>query len=96
MIQHVKLGWHQNELFIEVHPDGEQLDQLEYEKTYDTRPVEGVDQQIVDAAGLNAYRLDWPVIRAALRERRGIPTRITLDLPATPYAPPAPITPASL
>ena len=47
------------------------------------RPVEGADQQIVDAAGLEAYRLDWHVIRAALRERRGVPVKVMRERPAT-------------
>ena len=79
VMQSVKLGWHEGDLYIEVHPDHDQIDQLEMEERFDTRPVEGMDQAIVDAAGLEAYRLDWHLIRAALRERRGMPVKIMRD-----------------
>ncbi len=73
----VKMGWENGELYIEVHPTHDQLDQLEKEWNFDPNPVTNMDQTIVDAAGLEAWRLDWGLVRAALRERRGIPIQVT-------------------
>ncbi len=78
--QPVKLGWKDAELFIEVHPSHAQIDQLEVEERFDNEPVIDFDQNIVDMAGLQSYRLNWPVIRSALRERRGLPIKITQDI----------------
>ncbi len=74
----VKMGWQDGELYLEVHPTHDQLDQLEKEWNFDPDPVTDMDQAIVDKAGLmQAWRLDWELIRAALFERRGIPIQIT-------------------
>ena len=78
--QPVKLGWKGGELYIEVHPSHAQIDQLEVEERFDNEPVTDFDQNIVDAAGLQTYRLNWPVIRSSLRERRGLPIKITQDI----------------
>lgn len=79
--QSVMLGWHEGDLFIEVHPSPEQVDQIEVEG--EAAPVAVPEQsdpdRILAAAGDQIWRLDWPAINEALERRQGIPVRITTD-----------------
>jgi L,D-transpeptidase ErfK/SrfK len=75
--QPVKLGWHQGELYMEVHPDLSQLDELESGAGFVPRPLPEVSQAIFERSGTEAHRLDWPVIDVALKQRLGIPVQIT-------------------
>lgn len=79
-----KLGWSGDELFIEVHPDTEQLDELE--ATYDFTPKRAPDlrNRLLAKAGSRAIDLDWRVIQAELVERRGIPVQITRPIQGGP------------
>ncbi|MGF1609854.1 MAG: L,D-transpeptidase family protein [Kiloniellales bacterium] len=74
----VKLGWHDGELYLEAHPEIEQLDILEETGAFPLLETVGLDERIIAAAGEAAGRLDWPVVQAALTQRRGTPVRITL------------------
>ena len=75
--QPVKLGWHDGDLYIEVHPDLAQLDKLEQTGRVPLRPAGDYSAQIVAKAGTASGRLDWKIIRTALAQRLGIPIRIT-------------------
>ncbi len=75
--QPVKIGWHDGDLYIEVHPDLEQLDKIEETGRSTSRPATGWGAIIIEKAGPAADRLDWVVIEDALAQRRGIPARIT-------------------
>lgn len=77
--QAAKLGWHNGELYLEAHPDIEQLDRLEETGAFPLRSAAGFAEHIIRAAGTDAGRLDWPVINAALTQRLGTPVRITLE-----------------
>ena len=84
--QAVKVGWFDGELYVEAHPDAAQA--YELERTGQIESV-GADSladtlyRIMTRAGDAQERLDWRVIRRAIKERSGVPIRITVDRPAT-------------
>jgi L,D-transpeptidase ErfK/SrfK len=81
--QRVKVGWHRGELYLEVQPDMDQLDELEATQSLTPRPPAGdVRRQILDRAGADAARIDWTLVEAELASRRGIPVQITRGAPA--------------
>lgn len=79
--QPVKLGWSDGALYLEAHPTAGEADQIEALGVVQ-RPDVGVDEinrnfQIRTKAGALADRIDWDTVRKVLRERRGVPVRIT-------------------
>src|SRR5690606_2057892 len=84
--QPVKLGWHHGQLYIEVHPNRSQLDQLEAEYRMDPAHPYDVVDDVLEAAGDQAHRIDWEAVRLAERQRRGIPVPI-MQPPALPEPP---------
>ena len=75
--QQVKLGWQDAQLYLEVHPDHAQLDALEATGNFVPGLEADATPLILDTAGSEADRLDWDVIRATLKQERGLPVRIT-------------------
>lgn len=75
--QPVKLGWSSGELYLEVHPDIAQVDEIEATGRFIPHEPVGLESQVMYAARGQMHRLNWPVIRQAARERRGIPIRIS-------------------
>jgi L,D-transpeptidase ErfK/SrfK len=76
--QPVKVGWHQGELHLEVQPDMAQIDELEASQVMSERPPEDrVRRRLLDRAGAEASRIDWAVVEAELRARRGLPVQVT-------------------
>ncbi len=75
--QDVKLGWFEDELYLEVHPTQLQADELEAGGRFDARPIPDLDARARIAAGPEADRIDWQIVRTAASQRRGIPVRIT-------------------
>jgi L,D-transpeptidase ErfK/SrfK len=73
----IKLGWSAGELYLEVHPDREQFDELEATYRFTRKPPPEVAPRIVEKAGEARSRLAWDVIEMELVNRRGIPVRIT-------------------
>lgn len=73
----IKLGWSDGELFIEVHPDTEQLDELEVHYSFKRKPPPDIAERILAKAGDQAGRLAWDVIELEAVNRRGVPVRIT-------------------
>lgn len=76
----VKLGWHQGELFIEAHPDFEQLEELRLKLSFEAKSSESIDNEIRTEAGHRASDIDWFVVRSVLARRSGIPTQITAPI----------------
>lgn len=89
--QSVMLGWHDGNLYIEVHPSPEQVDQIEEEGVADPVPVreQSDPDRILQAAGDQIERIDWDAVNEALAKRQGIPVRITRG-PGISDAAPAP------
>jgi L,D-transpeptidase ErfK/SrfK len=81
--QPVKVGWLGNELYIEASPT---ISQVRHWKENGSRaPTQAGDVRrlVLKKAGAAADRIDWATVDRAVRERRGIPTRITRPF-ATP------------
>jgi L,D-transpeptidase ErfK/SrfK len=73
----IKLGWSDGELYIEVHPDPEQLDELEAHYRFTKKRPPDITSRLIAKAGAAQSRLAWNVIEQELVNRRGIPVRIT-------------------
>jgi L,D-transpeptidase ErfK/SrfK len=75
----IKLGWYRGELYLEAHPSLEQATELEDKGSFTPEPrAIKVEKRIREAAGpAAAERISWDAVETALRELRGIPTRIT-------------------
>lgn len=84
--QPVKIGWHEGELYIEVQPDFDQLDELEASQIMSIKPPPDVRQQLIGRAGPDARRIDWVLVEAELASRRGIPVAITRSEADMPVA----------
>ena len=73
----IKLGWSNGELFIEAHPEIDQLDELEATYSFSLKPPPDIRERIIAKAGEAADRINWDSVEAELIERRGVPVQIT-------------------
>jgi L,D-transpeptidase ErfK/SrfK len=79
--QPVKVGWSDGALYLEVHPTQSEADRVEsHGRLADPVPLY-TDGLILAVAGHRADRVDWEQVGRAVRERRGIPVRITREVP---------------
>jgi L,D-transpeptidase ErfK/SrfK len=85
--QPVKVGWSNGELYLEVHPDFEQLDALEASYHFDPKPAPEVRDLIAAAASSDVNRVDWQRVEVELVRRRGVPALITQPAPGKLVAP---------
>jgi len=74
--QPLKLGWGKGKLWIEVHPDQSQVDEIEETTEFTPKPIHGFEQWVVAAAGTRHRDIDWSAARTAVAERRGYPVAI--------------------
>ena len=74
--QAAKIGWHEGEFLLEVHPSQSQSDRVEAGESFPPEPVRELEYLLIDRADTEASRLDWKIIRQAVRERRGIPISV--------------------
>jgi L,D-transpeptidase ErfK/SrfK len=75
--QPIKVGWIDDELFIEAHQTVEQSVDMEETGQISAPKLTDKDmERIIKAAGEYKDRLRWPAIRTAVRERRGYPVAI--------------------
>ena len=79
--QPAKVGWIDDELYLEVHPTQADADALEAEGAPRSTEAIDADDLVVKAAGVDAPRLDWYTIHLAETRRDGIPVQITRPLP---------------
>ena len=77
--QPIKLGRYQGDLYLEVHPSRKQVDSLEESGADEPDPPRETSnpKPIITAAGDDASRLNWTMIDWALKQREGLPYRIT-------------------
>ncbi|MGE0723324.1 MAG: L,D-transpeptidase family protein [Alphaproteobacteria bacterium] len=75
--QEVKIGWADGELYVDLHPTRRDVDQIEEEGHFEPKPIAGLRDRVLQAAGSEADRIDWPTLDAAARVRNGVPVRIT-------------------
>ena len=74
--QPIKVGWNQDELYLEAHPTLRQASELEEEGELTYEHAIAAKELILAAAGDAADRIDWEAVEIALRERRGVPVTI--------------------
>ena len=74
--QPAKLAWHNERLYLEMHPSRAQLDALEETGAFEAEPLEGLMDLVREAAVERALWLDFAAIARAERERRGVPVII--------------------
>ncbi len=77
LAQTIKAGWHEGELYLEAHPDSDQLEELEATYRMTLKPPPPVRDYVREKAGDAADRVDWDFVDAELIARRGYPVRIT-------------------
>ncbi|MGQ9371582.1 L,D-transpeptidase family protein [Azospirillum sp. ST 5-10] len=82
--QPAKLGWHDGDLYLEVHPTVAQADELEAEGRITPGPLPGLNELLLRVAGPRAADLDWGLVRKAEWERTGLPVRILVAERAGP------------
>lgn len=75
-----KLGWHDGELYIEVHPNREQSDQIEAGKKMTAQRIPSLAGEVRAKAGDAAARIDWKLVTKAETERLGYPIQITTSV----------------
>lgn len=75
--QPIKVGWIENELYIEAHPSLEDAIKME-ESGYIVAPKLSDEdmQRILREAGEHKDKVRWPAVRTAVRERLGYPVPI--------------------
>lgn len=74
--QEVKLARQSGQLFLEVHPSQSQADEIERTRRFTPSAPAELEYRILDAAGGRRDAIDWPGVRQAARERRGIPVPV--------------------
>ena len=74
--QPAKLAWHNERLYLEIHPSRAQLDALEETGAFKAEPLDGLMDLVREAAGERAHWLDLAAVARAERKRRGIPVII--------------------
>ncbi len=65
------------QLTVSIFPSPEQADELEDHNSLIPAVPEGYTKKVLAAAGPDAGRLNWDLVRAAAEERRGYPVSIT-------------------
>lgn len=81
--QRAKIAWSEGELFLEVHPTQEEADLIEEGTWPRALPSDAGDIifRVRRAAGDQVHRLDLGRALATIKERRGIPVRLTRAAP---------------
>jgi len=75
--QPIKLGWIDDMLYLEAHADDELADSYESDGAIKEYKVpETLFADLSNAAGDDKDKLDWAIIREAVKHRRGIPVPI--------------------
>lgn len=72
----MKIGWFGGNLMLEVHPSQAQADDMEAGNRITPETPAEFEYRILDAAGTDAHRLNWTLVRRTLKERQGIPVKI--------------------
>lgn len=75
--QPIKIGWMDRELYIEASPTIAQVQHWEEEGNLGRANAGNIRRLVLNKASADASRVDWAAVDRAVRERRGIITRIT-------------------
>jgi L,D-transpeptidase ErfK/SrfK len=79
--QPVKAGWIDGQLYVEIHPDKDQADEIDFNQPMTPKEPPELMQQVAAAAGDRADLVDWDAVREAGIAAKGIPKQVT-PLPA--------------
>lgn len=79
--QPVKAGWIDGRLYVEIHPDKDQADEIDYNRPMTPAVPPELMERVAAAAGDRIDLVDWDAVHAAGLAASGIPTAIT---PAPP------------
>lgn len=74
--QRVKLGWSNDELYVEIHPSQSEADLIENGQDPPPETAPEVEELALKAAGAAAGRIDWYALDLAAQQRTGMPVRI--------------------
>lgn len=78
VIEPIKMGWIDGDLYLEAEPSDLQIDELEYKNRQITVEIpDGTIQRIRRKAGKDVARVNWETVRTTLINRTGIPVKIT-------------------
>jgi L,D-transpeptidase ErfK/SrfK len=75
--QPVMAGWIDGRLYVEVHPNRDQADQIDYNQPVTPVIPDDLTQRVATAAGDRADLVDWDAVRQAGLDASGIPTPVT-------------------
>ena len=75
--QPAKLGWDRGDLYLEIHPSGDEIDELEESGKFVARPIPALTDWLRERAGKKASYIDWQLVELVNSQRWGIPVRIT-------------------
>lgn len=79
----VKAAWINNKFYVEAHPTMEQADRMEQDGGLPAYELSEAEMSaIMKAAGHDADRIDWRLLRQVVRERNGMPI-VVGDRPST-------------
>jgi len=79
--QPVKVGWSDGALYLEVHPTQDEADEIEADGRIAAPAPLDAESLVRAKAGSRAGEVNWELVKRTVRERRGIPVRITLEPP---------------
>lgn len=80
--EQAKVGWADGELFLEVHPDIDDANAVESHGRRRSAGAYDAEALVREAAGDQAWRVDWDAVFVIGLEQSGIPQRITRARPA--------------
>lgn len=75
--QPVKAGWIDNRLYVEVHPNKDQADQIDYNTPMTASVPAQLMQVVAAAAGARGDLVDWKAVQAVGEAASGVPTPVT-------------------
>ncbi|MEM9469170.1 MAG: L,D-transpeptidase family protein [Pseudomonadota bacterium] len=75
--QAIKVGWVNDKMFIEVHPNQEQSQAIEEDRLIKSYEITADDmKRIMEKAGEHVEQIDWRQVREAVRKHKGYPIAI--------------------
>lgn len=77
--QPLKLGWNRGNIYLEIHPSGVEIDELEETGKFVARPIPGLSDVVREFGREKTPHVDWPTVDLVNSHRRGVPVRITFD-----------------
>jgi L,D-transpeptidase ErfK/SrfK len=78
----IKAAWIDNKFYVEAHPTMEQADRMEQDGGLPAYEMSDAEMAaVMKAAGRDAERIDWGLLRQVVRERNGMPI-VVADRPS--------------